>query len=1820
MTDLKRRLSLMLAGCLILTAILPAGALAEEPASGSMVYSASAGFSEVQGQNQWSYQRLAGGVYNDLPHYDTANKRWQQSGSSPIYPWVKGGEMHPANNGDAVRTWTSPAKGTVEITGEVRKGDNNGDGVNASIKRNGTVLWSSLVSGSTPLVPSGVSGIAVEAGDTITFEINRNGNLNNDHTFWNPAVQFTSQPVVVEQEITLAAAESVNTRGGSSGGVNHAATNQMMKVPAASPDPAAGTEFWVKARILNGSPDLVNTRHGYLKFDLSAFDGASLNSVTLRVYGKEELTKDVPVTVSGLSGSAWQESTLTWNNAPAEAGTPLGTQTIRSIGWYEYDVTTFVNNRLTAGEGSVSFRMTDNSAVDLNAKFFSTRAAGNRPELVVKTGQQPVVSPVTAQPPSGAVAAGTQIQLSTQTVGAEIYYTLDGSDPVLGGTLYSGPFGLNSGATVRAYAKKQGWTPSQAASFTYTMLPQVPSGVTNLPDSFYNRPGLEAMPRIDYASMKVANVRDYGATGDGVTDDKAAFDLAIDALNAQGGGVVYMPAGKYFFAPTPTNGTTPESRRFWDRTGARALNNIHFVGDGESTVIVFRNPGISSVPNGQTYSNSGGAYMSGRPYGWRLDGTNYSLRGFSTSWTPRMDMRSINGPYNLGLSGQNIQAVNLNVDQGGIGMVFWQNTRNVWAVGNVVRNTGADSIHFANTVDVVAAYNWVENSNDDAVGFVSDAPGTNNWPVSQNNYALYNTIIKTPWGRGISAGGIGHKLENNWIESSLLSGIFTNSLGQAGESGIPVQDVSIKGNTILRSDQNNRADNNNRNSGVYKGSVVLNNNATRVNIENNKIYGNPGNGIFFSAWSSALQGKNLSVRNNRIEGSLESAVKINGNAVIDGLEMTGNSFLGNANSVLFGGTLRGTLTYSGNRVSQPTVPVRTGFDVVTDQAEYVDLYQTLGNAASETGWAEAPAVLPAGSGQEINVRTFGAKGDGASDDTHAFQAALDAVPAQGGSLYVPAGVYKLSPQTGQDKLAFTAIGHHLAVKAKSNLRIRGDGDGSVLRFTSAEHQGLRLAGVTGASVQGLKLELAEQPYQRHNRALLDLTGSTGVAVDHVTAVNSGGPGILVDTSTRVSVKNSTVTNAGTGGVEILASRQVFVENNTVQNSRDSAVLVNKLGTIGREPQYIRIAGNQLAGSRDQSGVSIASGNQIEVTGNTITDTHLAGIAVYYTSEAFHAEKVRIQNNTLTRTNQGSSTYHYGAITVLRSMKGDLVISGNTVDTTPYFGIALDQSTLTRLELGQNIFRSLGKEPVRQFNTTISTQVDLDKLANIKSIVPKLVQPGAWQHWAVEVELENRSTVPISGTAGLGPTAEWPQPGAAVPLASLAPGTAAKLLLPVPLPPDTRRVELEVVVNLDTGVRQSVVQPVNFLAAKRAVSLIVPDGVVGGEWAGAMPFRLAEAAQYKNVSGGTVPWGGADDLSAVGYTQWDQDNLYLAAVVKDNVHRQASSDGAAWMGDSIQFMIDHGRLAGPGSAGYTELLFARSDAGDTVKWRWSGVAGKPVGALAAAQASIVRNEAERTTVYEVAVPWSELLPAGVAIPETLVGFSFLVNDDDGPGRHGWLEYMSGIGTGKNPAQFGELVLSPAGGQPPGDNVPPVITLLGAAEMELVQGTAFVEPGFSAVDETDGDLTPAVVVTGSVDTAVPGEYVLQYNVRDQAGNQAVAVVRTVRVVEAPYPFLLEAVGGLQRASGLSATVRIHREDGVPAPAGNAVVVFQLMRGTTPVSYVASSQLFDGGEELTGHFDVADPGNSAYTVHVLMLDRLNSGGGTGMPVPLSPKVVLE
>lgn len=84
----------------------------------------------------------------------------------------------------------------------------------------------------------------------------------------------------------------------------------------------------------------------------------------------------------------------------------------------------------------------------------------------------------------------------------------------------------------------------------------------------------------------------------------------------------------------------------------------------------------------------------------------------------------------------------------------------------------------------------------------------------------------------------------------------------------------------------------------------------------------------------------------------------------------------------------------------------------------------------------------------------------------------------------------------------------------------------------------------------------------------------------------------------------------------------------------------------------------------------------------------------------------------------------------------------------------------------------------------------------------------------------------------------------------------------------------------------------------------------------------------------------------------------------------------------------------------------------------------------------------------------------------------------------------------------------------DKEAPVIELLGDIEMTIEAGTQFEEPGFSADDNYDGDLTEKVKKNNDIDTCTKQDVTITYSVKDSSGNEAVAN-RTVHIVDTTPP---------------------------------------------------------------------------------------------------------
>jgi hypothetical protein len=80
--------------------------------------------------------------------------------------------------------------------------------------------------------------------------------------------------------------------------------------------------------------------------------------------------------------------------------------------------------------------------------------------------------------------------------------------------------------------------------------------------------------------------------------------------------------------------------------------------------------------------------------------------------------------------------------------------------------------------------------------------------------------------------------------------------------------------------------------------------------------------------------------------------------------------------------------------------------------------------------------------------------------------------------------------------------------------------------------------------------------------------------------------------------------------------------------------------------------------------------------------------------------------------------------------------------------------------------------------------------------------------------------------------------------------------------------------------------------------------------------------------------------------------------------------------------------------------------------------------------------------------------------------------------------------------------------------PIITLTGNEDTNLVFKDIWVEPGYVALDDLDGDITRQVIISGNVNNVSAGHYILTYNVRNASGDAASPAFRKVTVDAAPY----------------------------------------------------------------------------------------------------------
>lgn len=279
---------------------------------------------------------------------------------------------------------------------------------------------------------------------------------------------------------------------------------------------------------------------------------------------------------------------------------------------------------------------------------------------------------------------------------------------------------------------------------------------------------------------------------------------------------------------------------------------------------------------------------------------------------------------------------------------------------------------------------------------------------------------------------------------------------------------------------------------------------------------------------------------------------------------------------------------------------------------------------------DAGDITAAGPGR-VNVRAAGAAGNGSTDDTDAIQAAIDDLPVAGGTVYFPAGTYRLT-----DTLTL-----------RSNLILVGDGDGaSLLQQVGANKdclagvalnkvviESLYLVGTGAGTGSGLNLTKGANdavPYIRIRDVTVESFGRDGVAIenpivsvlDRVQCQSNGRYGFNLYGQAGGAAATSCVLTACYGNGNDTVGLRLF--NVVYATLSGCAADHNPIGYLIDSCQGVTVAGTGAEGNAT-AGIRITGGYGNTLVGAWVYDNR--GIGVHVTGNAQTSTVIAATDNT-----------------------------------------------------------------------------------------------------------------------------------------------------------------------------------------------------------------------------------------------------------------------------------------------------------------------------------------------------------------------------------------------------------------------------------------------------------------------------------------------------------------------------------------------------------------------------------------------------------------
>lgn len=269
----------------------------------------------------------------------------------------------------------------------------------------------------------------------------------------------------------------------------------------------------------------------------------------------------------------------------------------------------------------------------------------------------------------------------------------------------------------------------------------------------------------------VFNVQDYGAVGDGTTDDTAEIQAAIDAAAAAGGGTVFLPEGTYLISD---DGSTVRCLDY-----PKTNVNLTGAGHGSTTLLMDTNQGEFVRP----LSNSAAANH------WFVRDLTINGQGGTQPVSEQQ-----HGIFLVDCEYFAVENVEL-IDNKGTSVYLFEDCDYARLTGNIIRDPAGvvrQPIVFTGGTHVTISDNYISGG---TTGIKSEGNSVGSGPTRAIQVAIYANVIEDCSGNGIVVQGF---RDSSFTCKNHV--IFGNTIRNCG-GGIAVRDLSqnitVQANTVL---------------------------------------------------------------------------------------------------------------------------------------------------------------------------------------------------------------------------------------------------------------------------------------------------------------------------------------------------------------------------------------------------------------------------------------------------------------------------------------------------------------------------------------------------------------------------------------------------------------------------------------------------------------------------------------------------------------------------------------------------------------------------------------------------------------------------------------------------------------------------------------------------------------------------------------------------------------------------------------------------------------------------------------------------------------